>query len=805
MAGGICAAALCAGVHAQAHRFDIAAGDLETALKAFQAQSGTQLTYRAEDVKGRATRGVHSEMSPAQALQALLDGTSLAMRADPTKDTVLFVEPAGNVERRSDDSTPAVQQVMVTATRRNEPVQTVPMQVNLVAADDLARAGANGLRDYMATQPGVNVNSFGGATSNDISIRGVSTALQTVSTVGVYVDDVATGSSSAFAAGSMTALNMALMDLNHVEVLRGPQGTLYGAGAMGGVLKYVTNEPTTDEFDGSVTQTTSFSKGGGTNTTESGVVNVPLKQDVAALRLSAFKDHFAGSIDAVGIAARNNIDRGDSTGARASLLVTPVRYLTLRLTVLTQKITRDGNDYVDYDPATQRPVEGNRQRSLAVAEPSSVRTNLYSADLEYDFGWARLNSITTSQRVTSKTMIDYSSVYVPLLGSVGLNFNSVGIGQGVLQRKTTQEFRLTSSADQHFEWLAGFYWDHEQGANQEQSHSVPSEGTPDLNLVTLSLPSDYKEMAAYGDMTWKFDGGLSITAGARVAQNRQRTGQVSTGVLTGPDANLHGASKDTSRLWLLTAGYAIDKNNSVYLRGASGYRPGGPNVVVLDSNGVPTRATMFQHDTLTSFEGGYKADLLGKTLQLEAAAYHLDWRDIQQYQAINGETGIANGGKAAVNGAELALTYRPVQNWTWTASGSYIDAKLTQDAPGLGAASGERLPNSARFAGTLSTTYRFSLGGFAAYVGATEQHVGQRNAGFDGSTTSPNYRLPSYSLTDLQAGIDFKRANLGLFVRNLFDVQAQQSANTLPEIYGGPAWVSLAAPRTVGMTLNVPF
>jgi outer membrane receptor protein involved in Fe transport len=804
IAGSVVAAAMCSVAQAQARRFDIAAGDLKPALEAYAAQSGAQLIYKAEDVKGRATNGVHSEMAPQDALSVLLEGTSLSVRTDATGAMVLFVEPAaGNAQRRVEDGSAPVQQVMVSATRRNEPVQQIPMQVNVMAADELARAGANGLRDYMTMQPGVDVNSFGGATSNDISIRGVSTGNQTVATVGVYVDDAATGSSSAYAGGSRSALNMALMDLNHIEVLRGPQGTLYGAGAMGGVLKYVTNQPETDEFNGSVALTASTTKDGGANYTESGVVNVPLKQDVAALRVSAFKDHEGGSVDTIGAFARNNVDRGDSDGARASLLLTPARGLTVRLTALTQKITRDGNDYVDYDPATSRPLAGDRERSLSLAEPSSTRTNLYSADIEVDFGWGRLNSITTSQRVTVAGLTDYSSVYVPLLAAAGLNFESIGLVNHVVQRKTTQEFRLTSKSDKHFEWLAGLYWDHEQGSAGQQTQSVPATGTPDLNLATLSLPSDYKEVAAYGDATWKLENGLSLTAGARVAQNRQHFQQTGTGVL-GASTPL-GSSKDISRLWLLTAGYALDANDTVYVRAATGYRPGGPNGAPVAVGGGSSAPATFKADTLTSYEAGYKGNVLDKMLQVEASVYRLDWRDIQQYQVINGSGVIANGGKAAVNGAELALTWRPAQAWTWTASLAYIDAKLTQDAVGLGATSGERLPGSAPISGALSTTYHFGIGGYASYVGATEHFTGERNSGFDGSASNPNYHLPSYALTDLQAGIDFKRASLNLFVRNLFDAHAQQGINALTVPYGGPAWVSLSPARTIGATVNVPF
>jgi iron complex outermembrane recepter protein len=255
---------------------------------------------------------------------------------------------------RKDDET---QSVVVTANRRREPSREVPMQVNVLSAAELQKAGARTLTDYMAAEPGVDVKTYGGAGLGGISIRGVSTGDQTSSTVGTYIDDVAVGSSTAFANGAANAIDMALLDLNHIEVLRGPQGTLYGAGAMGGVVKYVTNEPDTYELSGSVSLGGSLTRGGGASSTISGILNVPLKEDVAGLRVSAFTNHEGGYVDAAGPAARKNVDSGRTEGARLSLLVEPNARFKIRLTETVQDLTRNGSDYVDYDYNTGRPYD----------------------------------------------------------------------------------------------------------------------------------------------------------------------------------------------------------------------------------------------------------------------------------------------------------------------------------------------------------------------------------------------------------------------------------------------------------------
>jgi outer membrane receptor protein involved in Fe transport len=266
--------------------------------------------------------------------------------------------------------------------------------------------------------------------------------------------------------------------------------------------------------------------------------------------------------------------------------------------------------------------------------------------------------------------------------------------------------------------------------------------------------------------------------------------------------DLSGTSTDTSKTYLATAKYALTPVSNVYVRVASGYRPGGPNTVIPDSGAPAT----FQPDTLWSYEGGYKADLLDKTLSLQAAVFDIRWNKVQQYTAVNGVNVIANGGKAQIDGLELSATYLPVQALTLVGGLAYSNARLTEDAPGLGA-EGAPLPNNARFSANLSANFNFGLAGHPAYVGFSEHWVGNRNAGFNGSSALPNYRLPRYSLTDLQAGIDLQRVQLSFFVRNLFDKRAQLGAETnlVDAGAGGPALVNEARPITVGTTLTAKF
>ena len=516
-----------------------------------------------------------------------------------------------------------------------------------------------------------------------------------------------------------------------------------------------------------------------------------MKQDVAGLRLSAFHERAGGFVDAIGGAARQNVDGGDNKGARLSLLIEPTSRWKVRLTATGQDTQRDGSDYVDYDPATGQPLYGHATQRTEVAQPYSIRQGVVAADIEYDFGWARLNSISSAQANRLIAQTDFSDTYGPLTG-----LPTVVENNSYYLHKQTQEFRLTSKAGTTFEWIAGLYYNRESGQNYQL---LTGETTGDL--LHLVLPSHFREQAAYGDATWNLTSKLSLTGGIRVARNVQSYDQTGGGVLLGggPDTTLTGNSAETSRTYLATGKYALTPTSNVYIRIASGYRPGGPNF------GVPGADPTFKHDTLWSYEGGYKADLLDKSLSVQAAVYDIQWSQIQQYSTTPSGLGvITNGGKAEIQGAELSGTWRPVSLLTLLGGMSYNDARLTQDAPGLGA-SGAPLPNTPHFSANLAGNINFDLAGHAAYFGISNHWVGNRDAGFVGNAGLPQYHLPKYSMTDLQAGVDLQRFQLAVYVRNLFDKHAQLGAETGIVQLNGPVEVTEARPFTVGTTLTAKF
>jgi len=785
--------------------FDIGAGDLKTALDAYIAQGGVQLLYKVDDVKGMVTRGVKGALAPQEALSRILEGTPLLTRRGDDGAIVIHAPAPVASARPSTDEPQSLDSVTVTATRRREPVREVPMQVNVMKAETLERAGAKNLADYVAEQPGVTMTSSG-SVGGILTMRGLTTGpVQGIATVGVYVDDVATGLSSSGALAGFTPLDMGMLDLNHIEVLRGPQGTLYGAGAMSGVLKYVTNQPDTMEFAGSVKFGTSWTQRGGPGFTTGAVINVPLKEDVAAVRFAAFTDQLGGSYNAVGPAQGRNIDRGHTDGGRVSLLLTPTKELTVRLTGTVQDVTRQGLGFEDIDKRTLRPWGFDRTRQLSSREPYNNKTQLFGLDVEYDFGWARLNSITSAQDVKITNTADITGLYGPTLSALRIPVASIPLNSVVEQHRISQEFRLTSRSGTTFEWLAGLYLNRERGSNNGALDANLLGGLGSIGLLSSTQSSRYREVAAYGDVTWNVTPAFSLTGGVRLARNKQNYDSHQSAQLVGPvTADATGTSSESPTTYLAAAKYTLSETSNVYFRAASGYRPGGPNVLKANTDRNIVQP-MFKSDSLWSYELGYKADLLDRTLSLEAALYDIEWRDVQQPTRNGGFVFVTNAGAARVKGGELTLNWKPSKDWRFTANAALIDARLTEDAKGLDAKAGTRLPQTARFATTLGVTRNFSIADHPAYFGVSARYTGKRDAGYPGSAVIPSIKMPAYTLVDLQAGIDFQRFSLSAYVRNLANKRGILSIDTGLVANPNLVQAALAPSRTIGMTVNVPF
>jgi outer membrane receptor protein involved in Fe transport len=706
-------------------------------------------------------------------------------------------EPQGSATAGQDET-----EVFVTARKREERLIDLPQSVTALSAADLARLNATQFRDFANTVPALSYTTAG-AGQTQVSLRGVTAGIDIGPTVGIYVDDVPYGSSSAFSNASSLALDVGLFDLDRVEVLRGPQGTLYGASTMGGLLKYVTVRPNLSAFGGSAQAGISTTHDGGVGANVAGAINVPLATDRAALRASGFYTRDGGYVDEL-VSGRENVDRAEIYGGRLDLLLRPSDALTIRLTGFLQNIDREGTPAADFTLAGQ-PVDGRLDQRRLFTEPFRNRYRLVSGTLDYDFGPVLLTSISSYQTTDVFFRQDASAVYVPALAGFGLVLGSVAVDQGRSTDRFAQEVRLTSTGNHRFEWLMGGYYTHERSGNTQQTTQLDPAGQPfPLNLATLSIPSTYEEAAGFGNLTFHVTDRFDISGGLRYAANKQRFEQIGSGLLVGSVPETR--TSDNVVTWLANARYKISDHATAYLRFATGYRPGGPNFVVNDPvTGLPLADAIFRSDSLTSYEAGFRAQTADRVFAVDFAAYHIDWDDIQVTTVAGGVSVIANAGRARINGGELVLTARPAPGLTATTAFAWQHARLVDASPELGASAGERLPNVPSFTAALNIDYRLSESGIQPRLGGTLRHVSAREASFDGNPGLPQYHLPAYASVDLRAGATFGRVDMQLYVRNLFDKRGQVSAATVLSSYGGPAQVTMLQPRTFGLSATTRF
>jgi len=694
-------------------------------------------------------------------------------------------------------------EIVVTAQKREERLIETPQSVTVLSGDDLVRIAAAQFRDFANSVPALSFTTAG-AGQTQLTLRGVTSGTDIGPTVGVYIDDVPYGSSSAFANASSLALDAGLFDMERIEVLRGPQGTLYGAGTMGGLIKYVTASPDASRIGGSAQASLSGTHSGSLGYNGAAAVNVPLADERAAVRASGFFSRDGGFVDNV-ILDNKDVNRSRIYGGRADLLFTPDEKLSIRIGGFLQNIHRNGTSAADFSLAGM-PLDGALEQRRLIDEPFEQRFRLASATINYEFGAATLASITSYQTNNIAYTQDVSPVYVPLLGSFGLPFAAVSVEQERRTRKFTQELRLASRGDGPFQWLGGLFYTDERSEADQLVLPYDADGAiAPVNLATVSIPSRYREMAAFGNITWLITDKFDVSGGLRYANNRQRFEQIGSGLLIGATPQVR--AKDDVVTYLANARYRFSPQVTAYLRYATGYRPGGPNYVVNDPvTGEPLAPAVFKADSLQSYEAGLKAETSDRRFGIDVAAYHIDWSDMQIMTAAGGVSVIANAGRADVTGGELTLTARPSSAVTATAAFAYQHARLADDSPSLGALKGEQLPNVPRYSVTMNLDYRAPEdAALRPSVGGTIRFVSDRTASFDANAGFPQYSLPSYAAVDLRAGATFAGIDAQLFVRNVFDTRGQLSASTLLSILGGPAQVTFMQPRTFGLSASARF
>lgn len=686
-----------------------------------------------------------------------------------------------------------VDEVVVTATKRAENVQSVPISITALGQQTLEKIGADKLDDYTRMAPGL-VYASNGANSGTFEIRGVNTSTlagNTQSPVAIYYDDLPALNSYA----PLVTTDLRLFDVSRVEVLRGPQGTLFGSGALGGAIRVITNKPDASGFAAKTEATVSGTEDGEASYALSGMINAPLASDKLALRAVAYWRRDGGWVDNVATGEKDQ-NSSESYGGRVMLGA----QLSERLHVLATV----GYQHDDPDDAAYSFYAGPaRQYDNLASQRAAQKGTTWNLVADYHADFADVTSSTTYVDQDQYIARDYSKVAA---GAFGLS------GPGPIEifgpsKVFAQELRIASPQDQRFRWLVGGFYMHNDRRVNEQLY-MPGAGAV---LAPFGFPSDYlfdahdhilsSEEALFGEANFDLTPQLTLTAGARVFRNSLHVTDDADGIFAGGPSHVDRALDESSTTPRFVLSYKLTPQVMFYAQAAKGYRIGQTGLAppVDPVSGLPV-PSIYGPDSLWNYEGGVKSTLLDGKLTFNAAGYYIDWTDIQlQNRSAAGFVYIVNAGKARSQGLEIEARLRPTDNIELGTALSFNDTRLNSVAPGVIATVGDQLPGAPKFTAANYVEFHFAPPwGEGAWLRLDHQYFGKAYSDLNNSTA---LTFGDFNVFNARLGVDFGKVELVGFVDNIGDSNGRQNAVFLP---AGPSAVRLR-PRTFGVTARASF
>jgi outer membrane receptor protein involved in Fe transport len=709
-----------------------------------------------------------------------------------------------------------ISEIIVTAEKREERLLDVPVPITVLSPETLVQSNQTRLQDYFSNVPGLNLTPGVQGVQN-LTIRGIGFGFANPTT-GITVDDVPYGSS---AGGLPTGLVPPDLDpdaLSHIEVLRGPQGTLYGASSMGGLIRYVTADPSTERTSGALqVGTSTVDSGSKLGYSFRGSVNVPLG-DTFAIRASGFTRNDPGYIDNVRT-GQHDINEEEVVGGHLAAMWRPSQTFSIKLSALYQDNKGFGQSEEDNLPGVGRL----QQDRLIDSGRFERKLQGYSLVVNDKIGAVDLTAVSGYSIDHNVTGFDLSSVYAqfvpPQYGSAG-----VPLITDSDERKFTQEIRLSIPIGSKIDWLiGGFYSNEEVKFGQYAPIVNPTTGAVLGALLRTCIDgkcnaAKLDELAAFTDITYHLTDRFDVQVGGRESKIQQRStaGLVQFfppfgdgSVLPTPPTSVPTAKVFT---YLVTPRFKVSDDLMVYARIASGYQPGGGGVVPGGSatNGciIFNYPCSYQPDKTKNYEIGAKGNLIGRLLSFDTSIYYIDWKDLQLNEYSNGCgcTFLANGGSAKSEGIELSLQSQPSTGLTIAGWVTYDKAVLTDDLPagpslavGL---SGATLPFSVKWSGNVSVSQTFPLTDvISATVGGNVGYLGSRPGLFPVAGDT-GVRYPAYTKVDLRAQLAYRSWSV--------DVSANNVTNKFAQVTGGPGFfpaysAAVLQPRTIGISLRKTF
>jgi iron complex outermembrane recepter protein len=748
----------------------------------------------------------------------------------------------GNVIAADSDATLA--EVVVTAQKVTENLREVPISVSVVNEAELQNQHITDIADLTRTVPNFSFTSNGNPGGAILEMRGISSAAG-ASPVAIYLDDVSITQRTT--SGSVGQPEPVLLDIQQVEVLRGPQGTLYGASAEAGVLKFRTNPVDLNASEGSALAEVSGTEHGGLNYRANGVFNAPIVEGSLGVRFAAESDRNSGFIDRVsedGALLGTRINDNESSVARMSVESKPSEQLTVIASLFYQRSIYGSTNTVTLGlPAleTNNVVPDNGANTLIVP----------SLTISYDTGWADFTSVTSDYTRNAPFNYDgtvFNSVYIaqcyleglcgspPLLdlhgnqsGAQIAALPSPGI-DGFFTRQFSQELRLNSkpyaSGGSPLTWVAGVYYQESTDRLSDYEY-IPGfntvfsslYGTPALNgLFGGPLPDDLvffggyrfveKQYSEFGDVTFHVNDALRFSAGLRYLTARLNVDRSAGGFFNGGDTSIALASKDHAVTPKFSIEYDLNQQATGYVTASKGFRLGGPNTPVISfcdgdlaQLGLTAAPASYGHDSLWNYEFGIKARPTAR-LSINSAIFYDKWSQLQQSISLPdcGSGFTTNLGAAKAYGAETDVTALILEGLTATLSSGYTHANLTEAIPSMDIRAGSRVEGVPDWSSNASLEYiRPITASVSGLLRANYSYVGTSHGTL--VSTDPDYERPSYDLVGASIGARIGGWEVSLFAKNLFNNQ---------KIYQTPSHADVPlglvlTPRIIGVTATGKF
>lgn len=771
----------------------------------------------------------------------------------------LAMAPFAWAQETTDTTTPTLGEVTVTAQKRSENLQKVPISMQVMSTEQLDQLNISDLDDMATMLPTVSFQRLGEVPGNfQIYMRGVASGGDgnhsgPQPSVGVYLDEQPITTIRG-------AVDLHPYDINRVEALAGPQGTLYGASSQSGTLRIITNKPDPTGFEAGYGLELNSVHDGGTGHVAEGFANIPMGEN-AAIRLVGWTKKDAGYIDNVygertfpssgitinnGDRDREDFNYSDTDGARIALGINLGDNWTITPSVVTQKQYTNGSFGVDPDVGDLATTQFYPQTSDDKWTQSAltVQGKIGNFDLTYAFAHFDRDMDTESDyndyAYWYDTLFGYGTYFYDDNGDLINPSQYIQATNGY--KKLTHELRIASPAEYRWRFVAGVFWQDQDNDIQERyridglAASLSNPGWEDTIWLTRQNREDHDE-AFFGEVSYDITEKLTATAGMRFFKvDNSLRGYFGFSEGYSPNAN-YGESaclddptlpdypnapcevfnknvKEDDSLGRFNLSYQVNDDVMVYGTWSQGYRPGGIN----------RRGTLLPYlsDYLTSWEMGWKTRLADGAVVFNGAVFDQDWEDFQfAILGQNGLTEIKNANNARIRGVEADLSWAATYNLTLSTGLAFYDAELTENYCGFTdasgnpvtncaspeAPSGSRLPITARFKGNATARYAFDVAGFDAYVQGVLVHEGDRRSDLRLEEAAILGDLDAYSLFNLSAGMGKDNWNVDFYIRNVFDERAQLSrfAQCAEAVCGEQAYTVVAPPRTYGIKFSQDF